>query len=364
MKLGNTQWSVTGLEDVDWNTVALRATAILVLWLVMWLLQHYLIRWSKAAGRRLGAVELREKDRAAFERLVNLVLLIVGLGITLYILDLVPLFWVSTVGWRVIAVLLLWTVVWVLVRYLSEWIMALDEKTEGIDIDPRDLKTVDRLLDSIIIVIGIIATLAILDLTPLLYSALTAAGVFGIALGFAVQDVASNVISGVLILMDRPFVVGDSITVKGISGTVNRISLRSTDIITYDGPIVTVPNSTIAQEAITNYTLSQHRRVRFTVSVLSTADLNLVVKTVQNVLEAENRLLADKPPSILVDQIRDSAVDLQVTAYTAKEELVSVQSDLQKEIVSAFTSQGIELAVPLRMNLTAVLSGQDTGQSE
>ena len=227
----------------------------------------------------------------------------------------------------------------------------MDQRVDGIDIDQRDLKTLDRLLDYVIILIGVIASLAILNITSLLYSALTAAGIISVMIGFAVQDIAANFISGIFLLIDRPFVVGDTIQIKNYSGTVNKISLRSTEIITFDGPIVTIPNNTLAVEPTTNFTLSPDRRVLFTVSVLNTADLNRVIQVITEVLETEKRLLPEKAPSITVGEIRDYAVDLLVTAYTKSDDLYATQSDLQKEIVAAFADQGIELAVPLRMNV-------------
>jgi small conductance mechanosensitive channel len=173
-------------------------------------------------------------------------------------------------------------------------------------------------------------------------------------IGFAVQDIAANFIAGILLLIDRPFVVGDVVQIKSYAGTVNKISLRSTEIITFDGPVVTIPNNTLSVEPSTNLTLSSDRRILFTVSVLPASDLNLVVRTIQDVLSAESRLLKEKSPSITVVAIRDYAVDLQVIAYTTNAELYTTQSDLQKEIIAAFANEGIDLAVPLRMNVQPI----------
>jgi len=348
------------LNDVDWMVVALRGGGTVALWLAIGLLRRYLLRWLKSAEGFISSMNLGVKEIRALQWAVDIILMVIGLGFTLFILDLMSIFWVSRIGPQIIALVLIWTAVWVLVRYLSHWIEALDERIEEIEIDPRDLKTIDRLLDLIIIIIGITASLAVLELTPLLYSALTAAGIISVMIGFAVQDVAANFISGIFLLIDRPFVVGDTISIKDYSGTVNKISLRSTEIITFDGPIVTIPNSTLAVEPTTNYTLSEDRRVRFTVSVLNTADLNLVINTIQEVLRVEERLLPEKSPSILLNQLRDYAVDFQITAYTRSGEVFDTQSDLQREVVTAFGKKGIELAVPLRKNLNPFIQ---TGNS-
>jgi small-conductance mechanosensitive channel len=77
------------------------------------------------------------------------------------------------------------------------------------------------------------------------------------------------------------------------------------------------------------------------------------MQAIQEVLDAEKRLLPDRPPSITVSAIRDSAIDFQVIAYTRNEKIIPVQSDLQKDVIASFTRQGIELAVPLRLNLNS-----------
>jgi small conductance mechanosensitive channel len=338
--------------NIDWSVVVLRGVEVLALWMAVWLAQHLLVRRLRTIERFFGRFQVSDRDLQTLEWLTNIVLVIVGLGITLSILQLMPLLLASAVIGRIIALALVWVVVWVLVRYLSQWIQALDQRVPDFDVDPRDLVTLDRLLDYAIILIGVIVSLAILNVTSLLYSALTAAGIISVIIGFAVKDIAANFISGIFLLIDRPFVVGDAISIKDYTGIVNRISLRTTEIITYDGPVVTIPNSTMAVEPTTNYTLSQDRRVLFTVSVLNTAGMNRVIKAIQDVLEAEKRLLSEKAPSIMIGAIRDYAVDFQVTAYTRNEDFLQVQSDLQKGIVVSFSEQGIDLAVPLRINLS------------
>jgi small conductance mechanosensitive channel len=351
------------LDNIDWSTVVLRGASVLGVWLIVWAVWYFVVRWIKGLDR-IKSLPMGERDVHVLTQVATMVLSIIGLGATLSVLQLTPLLFTSSVLWRIVALAMTWVIVWILVRYLSHWIEALDEKVDGIDIDPRDLRTLDRLLDYVIILVGVIASLAILNITSLLYSALTAAGIVSVMIGFAVQDIAANFISGIFLLIDRPFVVGDVIQIKSYSGTVNKISLRSTEIITFDGPVVTIPNNTLAVEPTTNFTLSQDRRILFIVSVLPSSDLNQVIKTIQDVLEAEGRLIKDRAPSITVGEIRDYAVDLQVAAYTDKDDLYATQSDLQKEIVTAFASQGIELAVPLRMNVNPVLAAPNTLTAE
>jgi small-conductance mechanosensitive channel len=340
--------------EFDWGLALRHAIYILALWAGLWLLRWLIVKRFARLVDRIESMEASEQDVRILRWVVDISLLVVGAMVTLSILQLVPWLMIGTIGSRLLALVAVWLAVWFLVRYLGIWINALDDRIDGIDLDPRDVSTLERLLAIGIIVVAIVVTLAILGLTSLLYSALTAAGVFGIVIGFAVKDIAANFISGIFILIDRPFVIGDSIKIKDIAGTVANISLRSTDLVTFDGPVVTIPNSMMATEPTTNYTLSQYRRIVFIVSVLSTVDLNRATRIIEDTLEDEPRLMPDRPPAIYVDQIRDYVVDLQVVAYTNNQQFFDTQSDLKKAITGAFTAQGVDLAVPIRVQVTAV----------
>ncbi len=158
---------------------------------------------------------------------------------------------------RILAVAATWLAVYILVRYLSRWLRRLSKAATGFSIDNGELKVLDTILDYAIIAAGVLVTLSIFNLTSLLYSVLTAAGVATVMIGFAVKDVAANFVSGLFILLDRPFVVGDSIKVKEHVGRVEKISLRSTRIVTSEGEVVTIPNSLLATTPIVNYSVGQ-----------------------------------------------------------------------------------------------------------
>ncbi len=252
---------------------------------------------------------------------------------------------------RVVTIVLAWAVVWILVRYLSRWIASLDERIEGFDIDPREMKVLDRVLDYIVIAAGVIFTLSILGVTELLYGALTAAGVIGIIIGFAVKDVAANFVSGVFILLDQPFIIGDFVEIGDYSGTVRKVSLRSTQIVTLSGPVVTIPNSKMATEPTINYSVASVRRIEVTVSVPHDSDVGRAIQVLRDLAQSESRLQADKGVTIQVDSLREYAVDLLLLCYAPSDVWVQVRSDLRQRIVEEFQRQGLELAVPVRKNL-------------
>jgi small conductance mechanosensitive channel len=248
---------------------------------------------------------------------------------------------------QALAIVLVWVIVWILVRYLGRWIVNLDQHLEGFALDPREMKVLDRVLDYTIIVIGAIITLSILGVSEFLYSALTAAGVISIIIGFAVKDVAANVISGIFILLDQPFMPGDYVQIGDHSGTVEKISLRSTQLVTLDGPVVTIPNNKMATEPTTNYTVATIRRMEIIVSVPKDSDLSPALQVLHDVAQSEDRLEEDKDITLLVDGIGDYAVDLKLRCHVPQELWEQVRSDLRRRIVEEFQRRGLELAVPV-----------------
>jgi small-conductance mechanosensitive channel len=256
---------------------------------------------------------------------------------------------------RAFAILVVWVIVWILVRYLSRWIAKLDEHLEGIDVDPREMKVLDRVLDYLAIIIGVIITFSILGINEFLYSALTAAGVISIIIGFAVKDIAANFISGIFILLDQPFVSGDFVEIGNHSGTVRRISLRSTEIVTFDGPVVNIPNSKMATEATVNYSVAAMRLVEIKVSVPKDSDLSQAIRVLHEVAETESRRVPDKDITILVADIAEYAVDLLLRCFAPNDVWISVRSDLRQRIVEEFQRRGLELAMPAYKNLLVTL---------
>lgn len=265
--------------------------------------------------------------------------------------------WIS----RLIGLAIVWIIVYMLVRHLSRWIKGASEHIAYLDVDTRDIRTIDRLLDYITILIGIIISLAILGWTSLLYSALTAAGVFTVILGFAIKDVAANFVSGVFILIDRPFAPGDFIEVGDHAGTVKSIALRVTTLVTIDGPEVHIPNSVLAVKPTINYSLARDRRINFTISISNDADISQSLEIIKQVLMGEEGLLAERTQLVLVSGLREYAVDIGVTCYAPNDTWLELASDLKQQVVNTLQQNGIELAVPVQksvhLNPPGILTG-------
>ena len=258
--------------------------------------------------------------------------------------------------WRILGLVVTWVVVWFLVRYLSRVLERLDERIKGIDIDTREMKTLDKLLDYLVITIGILVTIAILNLKDVLYSILGAAGIATIVIGFAIRDVAANFISGIFILLDQPFVRGDSVQIGDFSGTVQRISLRSTEIVTFGGPVVSMPNSMAATTPIVNYSINEERRVNLTVAISQETDLRAAIETLRQLAEGEERRISEKDIFLYVSDVSDGAIVLTVMFYTPTASWFATTNDLRRSIVEEFERRGLELAMPVYKSYNVTIS--------
>lgn len=175
-------------------------------------------------------------------------------------------------------------------------------------------------------------------------------GILGFTVGFALQDVMKNFAAGVLLLLQKPFRVGDNISVAGFDGTVTAIDLRSTEIRTFDGRAVIVPNADVLNHAIINFTRSVNRRVELTVGVAFGSDLEQVQKMALEAVGQVPGLLSDPAPQVVFRNFGDSAIDLTLFYWvdTAQIGLLAAQDAGLKLIKRAFQRENIVIPYPIR----------------
>ena len=141
-------------------------------------------------------------------------------------------------------------------------------------------------------------------------------GIAGLALSFAAQDTIANLISGVAIIIDRPFKEGDWIAVGDMHASVAKIRLRTTTLTTFDNETVVVPNKQLAQERVVNFTLTPNARVRVSVGIAYKEDIQGAREVILSTLEGDARILPDPAPSVVVTDLGDSSVNLQLRFWT------------------------------------------------
>ena len=203
----------------------------------------------------------------------------------------------------------------------------------------------------VVLAAGTFVALTVLSLTGVVATLLAGAGVVGLALGFAFQDIASNFIAGVLMAVRNPFTVGQIIETNGHMGTVQDLTLRSTILQTFQGQHVILPNAKVFQDAIINYSVERQRRVDIACGVGYGDDLaeaeRVAVKAIEG-LEVRN---ASKPVQLYYNEFGDSSVNFQLrfwVDFSKQTDFLGAQSEAIKAIKAAFDREGITIPFPIR----------------
>ena len=171
-------------------------------------------------------------------------------------------------------------------------------------------------------------------------------GAAGLAVGLALQGSLSNFASGVLIVLFRPYKVGDFVEAAGISGSVDQVQILTTVLKTGDNKQVIVPNSQIMNSIITNYSAHDTRRLDMVVGVSYEDDLDKVRKTLEEIIAADDRILKDPAPNIAVAELADSSVNFIVRPWCATSDYWPLMWDLTETIKKRFDQEGISFPFP------------------
>lgn len=187
---------------------------------------------------------------------------------------------------------------------------------------------------------------------------LGAAGILTVAVGFASQTSASNLISGLFLIGERPFVVGDVIKVGNTTGEVLSIDLLSVKLRTFDNVFVRVPNESLIKSEITNFTRFPIRRIDVKLGVAYKEDVTRVREILLGVATQNPLCLVEPAPLFMFLGFGDSSLDIQFSVWTLRENFLEVKNGLLESIKRAFDEQGIEIPYPQR-DLHLILSEQD-----
>lgn len=185
---------------------------------------------------------------------------------------------------------------------------------------------------------------------------LGAAGVLTVAIGFASQTSASNVISGLFLLGEKPFAVGDVIRVGSTTGEVLSIDLLSAKIRTFDNLFVRIANENLIKSEITNLTRFPIRRVDTMVGVAYKEDLRRVVKILNEVAARNPLCMAEPAPLFIFQNYGDSALNLQFSVWAERGKFLDVKNALAIEIKEAFDEHNIEIPFPHRTLYTGSIT--------
>lgn len=206
-----------------------------------------------------------------------------------------------------------------------------------------------RIVSYIVLVLGLLIGLETLGVN--LSSLAVIAGALGVGIGFGLQNIVSNFVSGLILLTERPIQIGDRVDVGGTMGGVIRIGARSTTIVTNDNITIIVPNSEFISGRVINWSIGDPKvRFRIPVGVSYGSDPHLVEKLLLEVADSNPHALKDPPPTVRFVEFADSALNFELRVWSV--DMVSrpgaLRSELNFAIWDKFKQHGIEIPFPQR----------------
>ncbi len=175
------------------------------------------------------------------------------------------------------------------------------------------------------------------------------AGALGLGIGFGLQTVISNFVSGLILVFERPIHVGDTVEVNNLLGTVNRIGVRSSSIITFDGAEVVVPNNNLIANDLINWTLSDSiKRVEILIGTTYGSDPNQILEILMNAAMSSKDTLKNPAPQALFSQFGESSLDFKLRFWVHYEVGLQAKSDVSIEVYNQFAKHNIEIPFPQR----------------
>ena len=264
---------------------------------------------------------------------------------------------IATLDYHEVLQTMLSEAVWIVIKivialaiyFLGRWIVrrvvrlidvAMERRKVDISLRSFTRNTV-RVVFSLILVLIVVQTLGV-NVTSLIavFSAAT------LAIGMALSGTAQNFAGGVMILMMKPYRVGDYISAQGQSGTVREIKLFSTVITTTDNQTIYIPNNAIATPIIDNYTTAEQRRVDWTVGISYGDDVDIARETILAMLAADARILRETAPVVWVAALADSSVNLTVRAWVANADYWDVFFEYNERFYKELPKAGINFPFP------------------
>lgn len=231
-------------------------------------------------------------------------------------------------------------------------------------------RSIQRLLSTlagiVVLAIGIFVALSALQLDKAVTSLLAGAGVVGLALAFAFQDSAANLIAGVYMSVQRPLAVGDVVETNDAFGTVERIDLRNTLLTTPQGQTVYLPNKEIFENKLVNYSRSGQNRIDLAVGVSYAADLEEVRKVSLEAIEAIEERLTDREVELFYQGFGGSSIDLVVRfwiSYARPSDFQKARSEAIMRIKRAYDEHGITIPFPIRTLDFGIEGGQTLAEA-
>ena len=251
--------------------------------------------------------------------------------------------YLSTYALKVVAAIIILMVGKWISRKLADLLSKVLKKN---NIDVTLISFLENIAYYALLVVVVIAALGQLGINTT--SFLTIVGAAGLAIGLALKDSLSNFASGVMLILFRPFRVGDAVNAGGVLGKVESITIFNTIINTPDNQRVIVPNSAITSGVITNITANPTRRVDLVMGIGYDDDIRKAKGIMEQIIKDDKRVLSDPAPTIAVSELADSSVNFVVRPWVKTEDYWDVYFDLTEKLKITFDQEGITIPYPQR----------------
>ncbi|MFQ5953642.1 MAG: mechanosensitive ion channel family protein [Kiloniellales bacterium] len=251
---------------------------------------------------------------------------------------------VTRYGLDVVGAFVLLVVGWILAGWARRAVLGMAERIPGID------ATLQLLLSTLAryVVLAFVAIAVLAQFGVQTTSIIALFGAAGIAIALALQGTLSNIAAGIMLLFLRPFMVGEYIDAEGVAGTVDEIGLFTTQLRTYDGVYVMVPNAQLWNRSIKNYSRLPTRRLDIEVGIAYHEDIAGAFAALGAMLEEDERVLRDPPFQVMVTELADSAVTLNVRCWTRAGAYWDLRFDLLRRCKEVLDAEGISIPFPQR----------------
>ena len=204
---------------------------------------------------------------------------------------------------------------------------------------------IQRSVSLVLILLGIYLFLFLAGLTGFAIAVVSGTGVVGLILGFAFRDIAENFISSLLLTIQRPFRIGDIVQINDFTGIIQKVTARATTLVDFDGNHIQIPNATIYKGVIKNLTANPLMRGQFVIGVGYDADIQHAQQMAQEITSAQDNVLTDPEPQILIDELGPSTYNIKVYFWVdvEKTSVLKMASVLMRKITQAFLEANISM---------------------
>lgn len=249
--------------------------------------------------------------------------------------------WGALYGTKVIGAVVILVLGRLLTTFFANLVGRLMEKSRADHTLTAFVRNLTRVSLLVFIVIAALGALGVETM-----SLIAVIGAAGLAVGFALQSSLSNIASGIMLIVFKPFQVGNYVSAGGTSGVVEEIRIFSTILRTFDNRKIIVPNSRITTDNITNYSAKETRRIDLEFSIGYHDDLKLTRNILERIVRADERILKDPAPEIGILELGESSVNFFVRPWVKAGDYWSVKCDLLEKVKLTFDDEGISIPFP------------------